>query len=472
MLELFVLNPPRTAKSRDKPVKRKRRVKLRRRKRKLSKKLRLKDNSMAKARVKRRKRRKAPRKYRRNAWGGQSRDHRTASQLGWAYRRRRRRVGPKGTKGYTKRRRTRGYPSKAQVKRYVQYMGVPRLSMYRLRHSMTEAKMKRRRSRRRILSFRPKSGAFRGKRLVANRRRKQPRSRSGRFVSRKRSSRRYRDNWFVVNKPRRKRRRSRRRRSSRYNDNWFVVNKPRRRRRRASRRRRAKASRRRYRSNSYRSNPITDLPKQIIDNVKEIFSPDFLLNTALPLTAGFFGTRALTGGISGLLGIKVDGPVKAVVNMVGAAVGGSLIAYVKPEMAGSFMLGGVLGAVNDLVRGLVKDIAFVQQSPLLAETFGVSGFGLGTDEDVRRTVEHEVMRELGVGGVGDYLTAQQLSASENVSGLGSYLTTQNLSVAERVGQYPYETSGGGSTGYPRETSGMAELADVGNPMLGEFAAIS
>jgi hypothetical protein len=202
----------------------------------------------------------------------------------------------------------------------------------------------------------------------------------------------------------------------------------------------------------------------VMENVKGVFSVDFLLSSVLPTAGGFFGTRAIVGGVSGMLGLKLDGIVKTLASFIAASLGGALLTVVfkKPELAGNFMLGGVLGAVNDLIRGVVKDIAFVQESPLLAESFGVSGLGIGTDEDIRRSVEAEVMKELGVG---DYLTSQQLARSENVSGMGAYVTTENLAVAERVGQYPAETSGMyGLSQYPRETSGMADLSDVGNAM--------
>lgn len=305
------------------------------------------------------------------------------------------------------------------------------------------------------------------------RRRSPARGRGGKFVSTKRQTRRYRNNWFVYddNAPKRRRRRSTRKGARRktarraYRRNWFVYNdnKPRRRRRRKSRGRK-----RRYSNNARRHHYMDNQLADAFATVKSVFDIDFLMGTAAPVVGGFFASRAISGALGGaILGAEYRGIARHIGNFVSAGLAGAVygIVFKNPQAAGNILLGGVVNALAGVVRD-GAEAAFgseIAASPLLSETFGLSGIGM-VDSGVRSAVEREVMKELGVS---DYLTAEQLSRAENV---GDFLTAEQLSRAERVGQYPMEVAGqsyGPSTEgplaqYPAETSGeaMGDFADV------------
>lgn len=406
---------------------------------------RFKDNGRRKNMAVRSRRRKAGRRrYRRNSWPRQSKDHAVAAKLGWAYQERRRK-------------RKRGSPRSYIIKN----LGKRKLQMFRARHKVS----KRRKSARRMLSFRmPIFG--RSYRLVANKRRRSRRSRrrymdngrrrvrrgkGGRFVSSKRrrgSRRRYANNFYPFNdnKPRRRRRKSSRRRRRSYKRNWFVYN-DNKRSRRSRRRRYSDNGRRRY----MRNNAVAD----VLDTVKSVFDVSFLKDTALPVVGGFFAARAISGFAgAGLLGANYTGWTAHLGNLVAAGLAGAVAGLVtkNPQLSGNVVLGGVVNAVTNIIRDLAAQYggSIVGSSPVLKTALGLSGMG----DNLRSQVEAEVMRELGVG---DFLTAQQLSRSERV---GDFLTSQQLSQSERIGQYPAETSG--IAQYPAETSGggVSDFADV------------
>jgi hypothetical protein len=407
------------------------------------------------------------RRYRRNSWFRQSRDHAVAAKLGWAYQTRRRRRGGKPRRYILK-----GIKPGGGI-------GKRRLLHYRSIHKVA----KRRKSARRLINFRiPMFG--RRYKLVANKRRKSSRRRKymdnarrtrrrvargagGRFVSKgKRSRRRYQKNWFVYNDNAPKRRRksaSRRRRSSRrrYQKNWFVYNDNAPKGRRKSRRSRRHASRRRYQKNSGSRYMRNDMIGDAMETVQSVFDVDFITGTALPAVAGFFGSRLVSGFVGGaVLGANYTGIARAIGNFVASGLTGAIVGIVtkNPQMAGNVLLGGVINALAGVVRDLAGGLDVVKTTPALSSAFGLSG--LGVHDDVRSAVEREVMRELGVS---DFLTAEQLSRSERV---GDFLTSEQLGRAERIGgmgQYPQETSGPAYLSqYPEETSGgaMADFADV------------
>ena len=203
------------------------------------------------------------------------------------------------------------------------------------------------------------------------------------------------------------------------------------------------------------NDPVSD----VLDTVKSVFDPGFLLNVALPVTGGFFGSRLISGALGGaLMGANYTGAVRHVGNFISAGLAGAAagILLKKPVVAGNILLGGVVNAFAGVLRELASGIDFVAGSPPLKEAFGLAGY-MGAHDATRSAVEREVMRELGVS---DFLTSEQLSRAERV---GDYLTSEQLSRAERVGQYPQETSGPAYLAqYPEETSGgtMADFADV------------
>lgn len=405
--------------------------------------------------ARRRKVRRGRRRMRRNAWRRQKADHATAAYLGWGYQPRRRK-------------RKRGTP-RAYIRRSV---GVRRLASFRKRHPVS----KRRKSKRRMITFRPKAFGRRYS-LAANRnryssnprrrrRRATPaRGRGGRFVSRRRGTRKgmrrrtarkaYRRNWFFYdNAPKRRRRRSR---QNAFNDN------PRRRRRRRPSRRRA------YRRNAgrpYMSNPAAD----ILQTIKSVFDVDFLTKTALPVVGGFFASRAVSATLGpAILGDSYTGFIKTAGNFVSAGLAGAAVGIIlkDEELAGNVILGGVVNALANLLREVLGGVDFIASSPVLSEAIGLSGMGM-VHPQIAAEVEAQVKRELGIS---DYLTAEQLSRAERIGGVGDYLTAEQLSRSERIGQYPMETAGpsyGPSTEgplvgqYPAETSGeaMADFADV------------
>lgn len=404
----------------------------------------------------RRRRKSGRRRYRRNSWPNQSKDHAVAAKLGWAYQERRRK-------------RKRGSP-RSYILGNIRKR---RLQRYRKRHKVS----KRRKSINRAISFRmPIFG--RSYRLVANkkgrrrrsrrrfmdngRRRRVSRGAKGRFVSNKRRGsrrRRYAKNFYPFNdnKPRRRRRKaSRKSRRRSYKRNWFVYNDNKPKRRRKSRRggRRSRRSRR-YADNGRRRYMRNNAVADVLDTVKSVFDIDFLQHTALPVVGGFFASRAISGFAgAGLLGASYTGWVAHLGNLISAGLAGAVVGMVakNPQLAGNVVLGGVVNAVTNIVRDLAGTYggSIVGASPVLKTALGLSGMG----DNLRQQVEAEVMRELGVS---DYLTSQQLSRSERV---GDYLTSQQLSRSERVGQYPAETSG--ISQYPAETSGgaMADFADM------------
>lgn len=426
----------------------------RRRHKKYSDNPKVRRKSMA---VRTRRRRKAGRRrFRRNSWPRQSKDHAVAAKLGWAYQERRRK---------RKRGSPRSYILSSIRKR--------RLQKYRARHKVA----KRRKSAGRMLSFRmPIFGKT--YRLVANkkgrgrrsrrrfmdngrrRRRSVSRGAKGRFVSNKRRGsrrRRYAKNFYPFNdnKPRRRRRKAARKgRRRSYKKNWFVYNDNSPKRRRKARRS-GRRSRRRYSDNGRRRYMRNNAVADVMDTVKSVFDVSFLQNTALPVVGGFFASRAISGFAgAGLLGASYTGWVAHLGNLVSAGLAGAAVGMIfkNPQLAGNVVLGGVVNAVTNIVRDLAGTYggSLVSASPVLKTALGLSGMG----DNLRQQVEAEVMRELGVS---DFLTSQQLSRSERV---GDYLTSQQLSRSERVGQYPAETSG--ISQYPAETSGgaMADMADM------------
>lgn len=410
------------------------------------------------------------RRYRRNSWFRQSRDHAVAAKLGWAYQTRRRKKGGKPRRYILK-----GIKPGGGI-------GKRRLLRYRAVHKVAP----RRKSARRLINFRiPMFG--RRYKLVANKRRRKSsrrrkymdnarrtrrrsaRGAGGRFVSKSKGSRRrYRKNWFVYNDnaaPKRRRKSSsRRRRSSRrrYQKNWFVYNDNSPKRRRKSRRSgRHSSRRRRYSQNSGSRYMRNDMVGDALDTVKSVFDVEFITGTALPAVAGFFGSRLVSGFVGGaVLGANYTGIARAIGNFVASGLTGAIVGIVtkNPQMAGNVLLGGVINALAGVVRDLAGGLDVVKTTPALSSAFGLSG--LGVHDDVRSAVEREVMRELGVS---DFLTAEQLSRSERI---GDFLTSEQLGRAERIGgmgQYPQETSGPAYLSqYPEETSGgaMADFADV------------
>lgn len=485
MLEMFILNPPGKGNAkkvslhsmkRSMKVSRKTSRKVRRIRRRLARNpkngrflkktgrrivRRHRDNPVSRRKnmAVRTRRRAGRRRYRRNAWPKQARDHAIAAKLGWAYKTRGRRHRRKG-----------GAP-----RRYIKSaIGKNVLKFYRFRHKPA----KRRKSARRMIYF--KASRFgRGYRLVANRRRKASRRRKymdnarrtrtrrrarrgagGRFVSnrKKGSRRRYRRNWFVYNDNAPKRRR--RRRS--YKRNWFVYNdnasKPRRRRRKYADNRKRRRS---YRRNAGRRYMKNDVLGDVMDTVQGVFDVDFITGTALPVVAGFFLTRLVSGFVGGaVMGEQYTGMIRAIGNFVASGLTGAAVGAIMkdPTMAGNVLLGGVVNALAGVLRDLAGGLDVVKTSPALSNAFGLSG--LGVHDDVRSAVEREVMRELGVS---DYLTSEQLGRAERI---GDFLTSEQLGRAERIGglsQYPAETSGPAYLAqYPEETSGgaMADFADV------------
>jgi hypothetical protein len=392
---------------------------------------------MGRARV--RARVKHRRRSRGKGWWNDKRGHKTAGKIGAAQSPRRKRGG-----------RARYFLKKFGLRKIVRHRAKHRKSRKRA-HSPLKflIRVGGRKKRYRLIANRRKSmryadNAKRGRRLP-------PRGRGGRFKSKSRRGGSYKRNWFVYNNNP-KRRRSRRRK---YSANWFVYNDN------AKKRRRKGKSRRRYSANSRtRRYMDNDVMADALSTVKGVFDFTFLTNIALPVVGGFFGSRVLSGAVGGaLLGANYTGAVRHLGNLVSSGLAGVLVGFLTKNatMAGNVVLGGVVNALAGLIRDVVKDVAFVQESPMLKETFGLAGMGLGAHDDVRSAVEREVMRELGVS---DFLTSEQLSRAERV---GDFLTSEQLSRAERVGQYPQETSGPAYLAqYPEETSGgaMADFADV------------
>lgn len=453
MLEMFILNPPpkarKSARTRDAPKKRKskgskknKETRMARKKKKKRSKRRMSRNpavvervspftgaklvagyltpaqqralGLKKAKPRRKpmakKRKVARRRRKKRGWHGSRKDHRIAAQIGWAYRRKKRKKGPKSPGRYV-----------------LSKVGRRGLRSYRKRRKVS----RRRKSK-------PVYVKWGRQRIAANpprrrrRRRNQRRDARGRFVSKSgRKRRTTRRRKYAANPPRR-RRRSRSR--SGYKKNWFVYNRnPKR----------------------YMDNPVAD----IFATIKSTFDIDFLTKTALPVVGGYFGSRAVSafaiGGVAGAVGIEYSGVVKHVGNFLSAGLLGAGVGYLTKDarLAGNIILGGVVGALAGIITELVGGMDIVQTSPILSSMF-MGDMGQ-VNNDVRKAVEAEVMRELGVS---DYLTTQQLSRAENI---GDYLTTQQLSRAENISQYPAETSGYLAQ-YPEETSGgaMADFADV------------
>lgn len=415
--------------------------------------------SMAKTR----RRKGGRRRYRRNAWFRQSRDHAVAAKLGWAYQTRRRKKGGRPRRYIVSRIGRRGllhFRSRHKVSRRRKHrrsMVTFRVPMFGRRYKLVANK--RRRSRRRKYMDN-------ARRTVRRRRRRSvARGAGGRFVSKGRRTRRrrsYKKNWFVYNDnaPRRRRRRrsgARRRSRRSYRRNWFVLNdNPKRRRR--SRRRRYASNARRSRRSGGRRYMRNDAIADTFDTIKSVFDVDFITGTALPVVGGFFASRVVSGFVgAAILGDQYVGVVRSVGNLVASGLTAALVGFfVKdPQLAGNVLLGGVVNALAGIVRDIAVQIPQVTSTPALSSAFGLSG--MGAHDDVRRAVEREVMRELGVS---DFLSAEQLSRAERI---GDFLSAEQLSRAERIGQYPAETSGPAYLAqYPEETSGaaMADFADV------------
>jgi hypothetical protein len=405
--------------------------------------------------VRTRRRKAGRRRYRRNAWFRQSRDHAVAAKLGWAYQTRRRKKG--------------GAP-----RRYILgKVGRRGLLRYRAKHKVA----RRRKSARKMVTFRVPMFGRRYK-LVANKRRRSHRRRKymdnarstrrrrrpargagGKFVARRsRSKRRFKRNWFVYNDnaPKRKRRKSRRSRRS-YRRNWFVYNDNSPKRRRRSRRRRYANNARRHRGGRrfMRNDAIADA----LDTVKSVFDVDFLTGTALPVVGGFFASRLVSGVVgAAAMGANYTGAVRHIGNLVSSGLAAAAVGFIvkDPQIAGNVLLGGVVNAIAGILRDLVGGLTIVTGSPALSQAFGLSGMG-DMGSDIRSAVEREVMKELGVS---DFLSAEQLSRSERI---GDFLSAEQLSRSERIGQYPAETAGPAYLAqYPEETSGgaMSDFADV------------
>lgn len=318
-------------------------------------------------------------------------------------------------------------------------------------------------------------------------RRRISRNAKGHFVTRRRRSRRRNPSGFVkvgrrwrkITKYARRRRRgsrkgqirgfkfpkryrrSRRRRHVRSNP--VVVANPARRRRRV---RRNPSSRRRYRR-VYR-NPIARLASDPIGAIKNAIMSAFSVDTLESLAhmgVGFGGSLFFGKWLTNQSWVPTTPesmPYWKIASTFGATLGltGLSSLLKKPQLTARILTGGLFATLWQTLSQAVSGTQFQQYVPTLSGA---------ADDDFRRAIENEVLRELRGGGVNGYLPAAGAEGYETylrpagieylrAAGSEAYLTNVNLTKAE-----------GGMGAYLTELGAEKAQAGLGDDFADEFS---
>lgn len=349
------------------------------------------------------------------------------------------------------------------VKEYGGVMAAVRASRRR-RRVKVKASEKRRSMRlgRKLRSRRPRTLARRSvmARIRIRRRRLPPRGRSGRFVRGGRRRRVRRNSWFDDSRGHARAarlgwRRRRARRARRGRRVWRNPVNPWARFRipgrvqvqwRGRRGRFQVYSRRRYRRNAvipvswnrrsrrgYRRNAVLPISLTnpvgalsgvvdgVLGRVQDLVDVSFWTDTALPVTAGFLGSKVVGGAVFGLvgeklLGVKSGDKAAPFVRAGSNAIAGAALAWA----AGSFLgrqyeepiwLGTVVSVAHDLLKALLGGTE-------IAKAIGLEGFGEDLTKKMQEAVARRVQAELS--GMGTYLTAEALQRQSALQGIGHH----------------------------------------------------
>ncbi len=276
-----------------------------------------------------------------------------------------------------------------------------------------------RKARRSRKTRRVQAATRKGSKTMARKHRRKSRSRKNpiRRVRRRRSSRRRNP---VVRIHRRRRRHARRNPLGALG--LFGLGNPRRKSRRHRSRRRNPIHRRR-RGGSRRRNPLA-----IARDLRGMISKQSV-NTYAYAGLGFVAGGVLPTLIDKLLAKLNISTGSSQVARVGIGLGAAAVAGILAKMflksdekARLVTAGAVTGVLGSLVLNQVERF-------LPGSVSGVGGFG-GADDDVRRAIEAQVKRELGVGeyvtsdkllgmgGIGDYTTIDEVVSAPAAAGMG------------------------------------------------------
>jgi hypothetical protein len=386
-------------------------------------------------------------KTRRNSWRGARKAHRTASHIGWAYRRDRKH-GPKS------------------VARYLAAAGITRGGLQKYRKTRkTPAKYLAKKRRHKARSFRG---------VLANRGSRRGRRRVGRYASFVRSfAARHRGlsgprlmkaagaAWrggarrnisitgpISTMNPRRKSRKGRRRRGSRSNPvlPYAAFNRPRRRKHRSN------SGRRRYRRNPvlpYAAfNPAGGALASIKAGLKETISVDYWTSTVLPIGAGFLFSQ-FAGGMVYSLTQKIVGTQTGIAGSF-QRIGSRALGAVAVSAAAMFLPSQKKGsmAAKVLAGGLVATLVSIVQEVFGMDTYskitGMSDFGdMAADltEELKAKIADSVRNEIAraeataPGGVSAFVSTQNLRTAPDlgpgprIGEMGAFVDTQTLATA-------------------------------------------
>ncbi len=335
-------------------------------------------------------------------------------------------------------------------------MNARRRRKNRTRRSAVSRRRLRSRSRK-SLGRRPKMAKVR-----RSRRRRVTRGAGGRFkrnASRSHRRRRSRRNPVVPVSwnPRRKRRRSRRnplfksrltgrfkgrgpgrqmhrrRRRPHYWHNPVVPVSWNPRKRRGSRRRRS------YRNNPvlpfFAMNPASGAVAGILGRLKTMVDVSFWTETALPVAAGYFGSKVIGNKVYNLIPVAIlqNVPsvafpfIKSAVNAAsGAVMAWGAEKFISKKVADGIWSGTVVGVAADMIKQLLDSFA-----PGISASLGLSGLGQSVDDRMKDAIAARVRNNLQ-----GYLTVRNIreNVARPMNGVGStYVTT-------RAGRSTYDPS--------------------------------
>jgi len=178
-----------------------------------------------------------------------------------------------------------------------------------------------------------------------------------------------------------------------------------------------------------------DNPLQaVMDVVKEAFSKP-TLETMLHTGLGFGGTLVISKMISGPKALNIaGGETIASIERVGVSLGGSIVTsalggmVLGPQVAARMLIGGLLATLWQGVTEIVKGTSASDFVPTL---------GQAVDEDFRKAVETEVLRNLRRGGgMSAYLTPAGSERYLAPAGSAAYFTPRGAG----MGAYATEMS--------------------------------
>lgn len=178
----------------------------------------------------------------------------------------------------------------------------------------------------------------------------------------------------------------------------------------------------------------------VLGGTRKFINVDFWTNTALPLAAGYLGTRALGGIIYTTVGeklLKID-PASSMAPW--AKVGADILSVgALSYLVGRFgqsrwkepvFLGGVLSIAISVLKLLIGGTD-------MAKAIGLEGLGDDGRAALRADVAQRVAQAFGVNGLNEYLTDRALQPQRLAGvGVGEFLTDRALTMQPSFAPLP------------------------------------